>query len=89
MQHDIELMRRILLAIEAAPRQILDKPPAIAGFDDKAVFAHLAMLREAGLVDAKAFVSRVHPYADIKLTEPGRDILQAEREGLGDLSELI
>jgi hypothetical protein len=87
MQRDIELMRRILLAIQAAPKKTLDTPPVIAGFDDTVVVSHLEMLEEAGLVETRSFISQ--PHAEIKLTDGGRTVLQVEHDGVGDLSEFI
>jgi hypothetical protein len=87
MYPDIDLMRQILRAIEAAPKQTLDAPPAIAGFDDTAVVAHVKILGEAGLIETTPFIGR--PLGEIKLTEAGRAALQTERDGVGDLSEFL
>ena len=50
MKRDLELVKRILLRVEA--RDHVEPSFSIPGYDDKTVSYHVAMMKEAGLLDA-------------------------------------
>lgn len=51
MKRDMELVRKILLAIEEWPTNPKSEIPVIEGFDDEDIAHHCFLLREAGLVE--------------------------------------
>ena len=77
----MELVRKILLAIEASPEPELPSQPVIKGWSDKQVNYHLQLLQEAGYIDA--ITSRGDNMIDfdlIRLLWPGYDFLDAARD---------
>lgn len=52
MKRDMDLIRDLLLAIEASPKPELPEPPELDGRSADVVMYHVRMLREAGLIDA-------------------------------------
>jgi hypothetical protein len=83
MQRDMDLVRQILLTVEATEEEELTKRPlAIEGHDSATVARHVEIMQDAGLVDANVMRGdNVPPYAArvFRLTWAGHDFLEATR----------
>ena len=51
MQRDMDLVRAILLAVEAHPAGFAPDPLAIEGYTDEQIGYHATILKEAGMVE--------------------------------------
>lgn len=83
MKRDIDLCRRILLEVETRPPgQYVQGLPFAGEYDAGVVEEHVALLYEAGLMDAN--ITRFHGAATHflikKLTWAGHDFLDAARD---------
>ena len=83
MKRDSDLIRAILLAIEADDRCEVLKLPEIEGFSDEAVHFHARLLVEKGFLRTY-FPDRSgqQPWVCIRLTWEGYDFLEAIRDPL-------
>lgn len=81
MQRDSNLIRAILLAIEADERCEVLRVPHIEGFGDEAVYFHTRLLVEKGFLRTY-FPDRVgrEPWVCIRLTWEGYDFLDNIRD---------
>jgi DNA-binding transcriptional ArsR family regulator len=52
MKRDMDLVREILLAVEAVDDHSLHELPVIDGYDQQLVGSHIEIMQEAGLIDA-------------------------------------
>jgi len=82
MKRDMDLCRKILLAIESSPANQYVTNLQVAGYEDDIVADHVALLNEATLIDAN--ISRTlgpdSPHFVIKnLTWKGYDFLDVAR----------
>lgn len=84
MTRDMDLVRAILLKVEATPanQHIDDVEPE--GYDENAIAEHVEMLIDGGLLDGKVLISgmggdRIASYHVKKLTWKGREFLDATR----------
>jgi hypothetical protein len=79
----MDLVRQILLQVEAADEETLrQKPLDMDGFDRASVARHVEIMQEAGLVEAHVMrADGVPPYAAcvFRLTWEGHDFLEATR----------
>ena len=81
MQRDMELIRQILLAIEATPNETLPEEPTITGSSDRLVAYHLALLRQAGLIEMINYEGEHRiVYGQIGLAWQGHEFLAAARD---------
>jgi hypothetical protein len=81
MKRDMDLIRKILLAIEESPEPELPSQPLIQGSSNKQVNEHLRLLMEAGYIDA--LTSRgddMIAFDWIRLLWPGHEFLAAARD---------
>jgi hypothetical protein len=82
MQRDMDLVRAILLAVEAHPDGYAPHPLAIDGFTPAQIGYHAVILKEAGLVEAIDSTSGddAGPMAIItRLTWQGHEFIAAAR----------
>ena len=83
MKRDMDLVRQILLEVEARDEEALGQTPQdIEGYDLATVARHVEIMQEAGLVDAHVMrADGVPPYAArvFRLTWQGHDFLEATR----------
>lgn len=83
MQRDMDLVRQILLAIEASPDPSLEHQPVISGWSDKDVSYHIVLLKQAALIDGLDTTVMGNPmpmYMLIGLTWSGHEFLAAARD---------
>lgn len=81
MRRDSDLIRAILLAVEADERCEVLKVPDIDGYQDEAIYFHTRLLVEKGLLRTH-FPDRVgrEPWVCIRLTWEGYDFLDNIRD---------
>ena len=78
MKRDMDLIRKILLAIEAHPDYgKWDVPLAFEGYSEEMLNYHLTLLLEAGLIEAKKGHER---WIANGLTWAGHEFLEASRD---------
>jgi len=83
MKRDMELIRKILIAIEDYPEGYAPDPLKIGGYSDEEIEYHAYLLIDAGLArgDVTTEIGRTSPMATIfKLTWSGYEFCQAARE---------
>lgn len=85
VKRDMELIREILLAVQART-DLAPKPLQLEGHDDVVVGRHIEMLSEAGLIDGPSKRTRADSYQLVfikDLTWEGHDFLAAlENKGV-------
>ena len=83
MKRDMELIRKILLAIEASDSGWAPRPLQIEGYDDHAVGYHALLLVEAGLCEGDVTTSSGSKGPEGMITRlkwEGHDFLEAAKE---------
>jgi hypothetical protein len=79
----MDLIRELLLAIEALPPRGVSTPGvAVDGYDDATIAYHLVLLEEAGLIHAAVADASDLAYPDVfvhRLTWHGHEFLDAAR----------
>lgn len=83
MKRDMELIRKMLIAIEDHPDVYAPDPLKIEGYSDEVIGYHAYLLIDAGLArgDDTTEMGRTSPIAIIfKLTWAGHEFCQAARE---------
>jgi len=83
MKRDMELIRKILLAVEASPSAYAPYPLIIKGYTDTQTAYHSYLLIDAGLVHGHVSIEldSESPLAPIeKLTWAGHEFLDAARD---------
>lgn len=83
MKRDMDLVRQILLAIEASPEPTLPQHPVITGVSESDVIYNIMLLKQAGLIDGNDFRAMGQPmpvYISIGLTWAGHEFLDAARD---------
>jgi DNA-binding transcriptional ArsR family regulator len=82
MKRDMDLARKILLQIEAAPEARGGINPNITGYSEEEVSYHVMLLAKAGLVDAVDFSSKDggSAWKAIGLTWAGHDFIEAAKD---------
>ncbi len=83
MKRDMDLIRKILLAIEAHPEpEYWDVPLNIEGYSNKDIAYHVKLLSEAGLIEARKQEIIGYPtqWEVNALTWAGHEFLEASRD---------
>ena len=83
MKRDMDLVRKILLAIEASPTGWAPRNPSIEGYNEWQIGYHTVLLVESGLVEGENVTGAgdQSPVAiATRLTWAGHDFLDAARE---------
>jgi hypothetical protein len=77
----MDLVRRIMLAVEASDRPLDSSMIRIAGYTGEAITEHMRMLNEAGLIEGISAYSVEHrlKWIELRLTWSGHDFLDAAR----------
>lgn len=81
MKRDMDLVRKILLAVEASDRPLDSSLIRIAGYTGEGITEHMRLLNEAGLVEGISAYSVEHrlKWIELRLTWSGHDFLDAAR----------
>jgi hypothetical protein len=81
MKRDMDLVRKILIAFEAAPFPDGQDKLHIEGYEDEDVQFHMLLMREAGLVEAiDVSTQRAIQFLPRRLTWEGYEFLEAARD---------
>ncbi|MFZ1128912.1 DUF2513 domain-containing protein [Methanoregula sp.] len=83
MKRDMDLVRKILLAMEANPQGFFNEMPAIEGYSSDQVGYHVYLMMQAGLVegsDVTTLGSESPEAIPSCLTWQGHDFLDASRD---------
>jgi hypothetical protein len=81
MKRDMDLIREILLAVEASPDQMTASLPDFEGYTDSEINYHLVLLHEAGLIIALIHESDDQYFAEpVRLTWEGHEFLEAIKD---------
>jgi DNA-binding transcriptional ArsR family regulator len=81
MQRDMDLIRKIMLAIEANPTPELAGEPLVKDYSDAQVNEHIRLLREAGYITALAFEGNARiVFGQLRLLWPGYEFLDNARD---------
>ena len=87
MKRDMNLVRKIMLAIEASERPLDSTLIRISGYAGESITEHMRLLNEAGLIEGISSYSVEHrqKWIELRLTWGGHDFLDAARnENLWD-----
>lgn len=83
MKRDTDLIREILLAVEALPLRGLSTPGlAVEGYDEATIAYHLVLLEEAGLIQAAVADAGDMAYPEVfvnRLTWAGHEFVDTAR----------
>jgi DNA-binding transcriptional ArsR family regulator len=81
MKRDMDLVRKILLAVEASERPLDSSLIRIAGYTGESITEHMRLLNEAGLIEGISAYSVEHrlKWIELRLTWNGHDFLDAAR----------
>ena len=81
MKRDIDLVRKILLAIEASERPLDSTLIRIGGYTHDNLTEHMRLMHEAGLIEGIAAYSIEHrlKWVELRLTWSGHDFIDAAR----------
>jgi hypothetical protein len=81
MKRDMDLARKILLAVEEKDDYVIPIVPDIDGYDKKQIYYHIQLLDQAGLVESKSSSTydKGTSWYVKSLTFPGHDFLDASR----------
>ncbi len=81
MKRDMDLVRKIMLAVEASERPLDSTLIRIAGYTPDTITEHMRLLNEAGLVEGISAYSVEHrlKWIELRLTWNGHDFLDAAR----------
>ncbi len=81
MKRDMDLVRKILLAVEASERPLDSSLIRIAGYTGEGITEHMRLLNEAGLIEGISAYSVEHrlKWIELRLTWGGHDFLDAAR----------
>jgi len=83
MKRDMDLVRKILLAMEGHEHGFAPQPFKIEGYDDEQVGHHVYMMGDAGLInaaDATHMQSRSPTAIPTSITWEGHEFLEAARK---------
>lgn len=81
MKRDMDLIREILLAIEAQPPGLMRQIPAPAEYERETILGHLRLIKDAGLLDGKVEFHRDTVLVAIYgLSNSGHDLLDSIRD---------
>ncbi|REG83640.1 DUF2513 domain-containing protein [Marinomonas pollencensis] len=81
MKRDMDLARKILLAVEEKDDHVIPFVPAIENYDKKQINYHIQLLDQAGLVESKSSSTLADgtKWSIKSLTFSGHDFLDASR----------
>lgn len=81
MKRDMDLVRKIMLAVEASDRPLDSSMIRIAGYTGESITEHMRLLNEAGLIEGISAYSVEHrlKWIELRLTWSGHDFLDAAR----------
>lgn len=81
MKRDMDLVRKIMLAVEASERPLDSTLIRIAGYTPDTITEHMRLLNEAGLIEGISAYSVEHrlKWIELRLTWNGHDFLDAAR----------
>ena len=81
MKRDMDLVRKIMLAVEASERPLDSSLIRIAGYTGDTITEHMRLLNEAGLIEGISAYSVEHrlKWIELRLTWNGHDFLDAAR----------
>lgn len=83
MKRDLNLIRAILLAVEACETSVMPLTPAIEGYSKEQIVYHIHLMTEENLLDAIPLktMASVLPieFGEIRLTSRGHDFLDNAR----------
>jgi hypothetical protein len=81
MKRDMDLVRKILLAVEASERPLDSSLIRISSYAGEDITEHMRLLNEAGLVEGISAYSVEHrlKWIELRLTWSGHDFLDAAR----------
>ena len=81
MKRDIDLVRKILLAIEASERPLDSTLIRIGGYTHDNLTEHMRLMHEAGLIEGIAAYSIEHKlkWVELRLTWSGHDFIDSAR----------
>jgi hypothetical protein len=81
MKRDMDLVRKIMLAVEASDRPLDSSLIRIAGYTGESITEHMRLLNEAGLIEGISAYSVEHrlKWIELRLTWSGHDFLDAAR----------
>jgi hypothetical protein len=81
MKRDIDLVRKILLAVEASDRPLDSTLIRISGYPAECITEHMRLLNEAGLIEGISAYSVEHrlKWMELRLTWNGHEFLDAAR----------
>lgn len=83
MQRDMELARKVLLALEAKPGPAAVETVTVEGYDDFAVRYHLLLLSQAKLIDYEPILTKTGRIISVLAFNPswqGYEFLDAVRD---------
>lgn len=91
MKRDMDLIRKILLEIEANPDPNRWISLSVDGYNPKEISYHVKLLAEAGLIEAKNVSNTINfEWKPICLTWEGHEFLEASRdEGLWEKAKSL
>lgn len=81
MKRDMDLVRKIMLAVEASERPLDSSLIRIGGYTGETITEHMRLLNEAGLIEGISAYSVEHrlKWIELRLTWNGHDFLDAAR----------
>lgn len=81
MKRDMDLVRKIMLAVEASERPLDSSLIRIGGYTGEMITEHMRLLNEAGLIEGISAYSVEHKlkWIELRLTWNGHDFLDAAR----------
>ncbi len=81
MKRDMDLVRKIMLAVEASDRPLDSSLIRIGGYSGESITEHMRLLNEAGLIEGISAYSVEHrlKWIEMRLTWNGHDFLDAAR----------
>jgi DNA-binding transcriptional ArsR family regulator len=81
MKRDMDLVRKIMLAVEASERPLDSTLIRISGYNPETITEHMRLLNEAGLIEGISAYSVEHrlKWIELRLTWNGHDFLDAAR----------
>ncbi|MBW8296188.1 MAG: DUF2513 domain-containing protein [Sphingopyxis sp.] len=82
MKRDMDLLRKLLLAVEESPKAALQRMPAFEGFTEDIIAEHTRLAFDAGLLEGASLKLLKGPpqFANISLTWSGHEFLEKTRD---------
>lgn len=80
MKRDIDLFREILLETEKMPAMEMWTAVPLLGYDLSDVVAHVELVHDAGLIDARVLKGNPPDACVLRITNAGYDFLEASKQ---------